>query len=192
MPKGGRNIEVALILALAAGGSLVAQGPIDERIRGHVLDVPPLSERISVKPIEDAEGAFLGLKPAAITRIDGVVINELGVVLPAAGVVIIRSLQDGRLVAKTPVDSLGQFSIRGLDPGLYVAELVGLNETILAATPAFNLGIAQVVQLTAVVPHSSLGGLAYLVGNGTAGALNSAVSSGILAIEPGVPVSPQR
>lgn len=165
-------------------------GPIQERILGQRIDVPPINERINIGPITDGAGAFSATPGISNSRIFGVVINELGVVVPSAGFVIVRSLRDGKVIGQTEVDKLGQFSLPGVDPGLYAAELVNQSGTILTTSPSFTVGVGEIVQLTPVVSEYSLGGLGALVGNSTAGAVNSAVSAGVLAIDAASPISP--
>ena len=165
-------------------------GPIQERILGQRIDVPPINERINIAPITEGVGAFTASPTSGSSRIFGVVINELGVIVPSAGFVIVRSLQNGKVIGQTQVDTLGQFSLPGVDPGLYAAELVDQAGTIITASPSFTVGIGEIVQLTPVVAQNSLGGLSALVGSSTAGAVNSAVSAGVLAIETPGPISP--
>ena len=184
-------LAVAVVSVLAVPVA-VAQQPLQEQILGRRIPVPPIAERIDVRPIEDQVGSFSGLKSPHATRIYGVVINELGVVLPAAGTVIIRSLADGRAVAQTKVDALGQFSIREIDSGMYIAELVNASGSILTSSPAFTVGVGQVVQLTPVVSQHTFGGLAQFLSSGTTSAVNSAITASILTVAPLPPVSPER
>jgi len=176
----------AVLIATQAFG----QAPIQERILGRRIAVPPISERIEVKPIEDEQGSFSAVKSGGASRIYGVVINELGVVLPSSGILLIRSVRDGRPIAQTPVDPLGQFSLRGIDPGLYTAELVNSSGAILTTSPSFTVGLGEAVQLTPVLSQSSIGGLAQILGSSTASAVNSAASAGILAVAPLPPATP--
>ena len=183
-------------ILLLAGGTLLAQtrsgrGPIDERIVGQRYDVPPISERITVSPLEDGPGAFTAAPATTASRIFGVVINELGMIVPSAGFVIVRSLRDGKVIGETEVDQLGQFSLPGVSPGLYLAELVNGSGTVITSSPAFTVGVGEIVQLTPVVSSSSTGGLAALLGSTTAGALNAAVNAGVLAVDIPEPLSPQ-
>jgi hypothetical protein len=181
-----------LTAALLVGTVLSAQGPgpIEERILGQRIGVPAINERINISPIQDEVGAFTAPPATTTSRIFGVVINELGLIVPSAGFVLIRSLRDGKIIGQTEVDQLGQFSLPGVDPGLYAAELVNQAGTLLTTSPSFTVGIGEIVQLTPVVSQSSIGGLASLIGNSTAGAVNSAASAGILAIQTPTPLSP--
>lgn len=185
----------AAVLVLA-GGTLIAQtrsgsGPIEERILGERYTVPPISERITVSPIEEGPGAFAPAPASGSSRIFGVVINDLGLIVPSAGFVIVRNLRDGKVIGQVQVDQLGQFTMPGVGPGLYSAELVNSTGGVITASPSFTVGVGEIVQLTPVVANNSIGGLASLIGNSTAGAVNSAVSGGVIALQTPAPLSPQ-
>jgi hypothetical protein len=165
-------------------------GPIQERILGERFNVPPINERINITPITDGTGAFSAAPGVTRSRIFGVVINEIGIVVPSAGFVIVRSLRDGRVIGQAEVDKLGQFSLPGVDPGTYAAELVNQKGVIITTSPSFTVDAGEIVQLTPVVTDPSLGGLAALFGNNTAGAVASAVNAGVLAIDSREPISP--
>lgn len=167
-----------------------APGPLQERILGQRIDVPPINERINIAPINDGSGAFTAPPGISSSRIFGVVINEMGIVVPSAGFVIVRSLRDGKVIGQTEVDKTGQFNMPGVQPGLYAAELVNQSGTVLTSSPSFTVGVGEIVQLTPVVTDTSLGGLSSLMGNSTAGAIDSAVNAGVLAIKTPDPISP--
>lgn len=187
-----RTAGILLLVGATVLGQTRGTGttPIDERILGQRVTVPPISERITVTPLEDGPGAFSATPSSGASRIFGVVINELGLIVPAAGFVLIRSLRDGKVMGRTQVDQYGQFSMPGVDPGLYSAELVNGAGGVITSSPAFTVGVGEIVQLTPVVSSSSIGGLASLVGNSTAGAVNSAVNAGVSALATPACVSP--
>lgn len=187
-----RSLARPAALVLLVGSVAFAQGPgpIQERILGQRIEVPPINERINISPITDGVGAFSATPGVSRSRIFGVVINELGLIVPSAGYVIVRSLKDGKVTGQTQVDPLGQFNLPGVDPGLYAAELVNQSGSLLTTTPSFAVGAGEIVQLTPVVSDASLDGFASLLGNSTAEAVNSAVNAGVLAVDPRAPISP--
>lgn len=192
-----RLLAPFLVLTLFSA-TLVAQGPIDPRVASRLVRVPPISARVTITPVDDQPGAFSTVAGGGMSRIYGIVINELGVVVPDSGQVVVRSLATGRVVAQGQVDSLGQFSIPGLDPGMYSAQLMNSAGGVVTSSPAFTVGIGEVVQLTPVVSSSSIGGLAQVLGNATGGATSSATAATLQAaansvpiVAPLVPVSPQ-
>jgi hypothetical protein len=181
---------VAVVLLVGSAAFAQAPGPLQERILGQRIDVPPINERINIAPINDGTGAFTAPPGINTSRIFGVVINEMGIVVPSAGFVIVRSLRDGKVIGQTEVDKTGQFNLPGVDPGLYAAEVVDPSGSVLASSPSFTVDAGEIVQLTPVVSNSSLSGLTSLMGSSTAGAVNSAVNAGVLALDPRDPISP--
>jgi hypothetical protein len=185
------HVISGLAVVTAVVTTVMLAQPLQEQVFGSRVQVPAISERIDIRPIDDQIGSFAGLKSTASTRIYGVVINEVGVVLPSAGIIVIRSLMSGHPVAQTEVDTLGQFAIRGIDSGLYTAELVSSSGKVLTSSPAFTVGVGEVVQLTPVVPQRGFDGLSQLFTSGTTAALISAVSAGVLTVAPLPSVSPE-
>jgi hypothetical protein len=160
------------------------------RIAGQRVDVPPLSERINIRPVTEGPGAFSKPRAARTSRVFGAVINELGFIVPSAGLVVLRSLEDGNIVAQTEVDAFGQFNVPQIAPGLYTADLVDDRGAVLTSSPSFTVGLDEVVQITPVVSQRTDGGLGALLRSGTAGVLYAASSAGVLAIQTPAPISP--
>jgi hypothetical protein len=71
-----------------------------------------------------------------------------------------------------------------------VAELVSDSGNLLATSASFSAGIGEVIQLAPVVPLTPASGLSSMLGNATSGAVSSAASAGIVAVDPGQPASP--
>ena len=74
--------------------------------------------------------------------------------------------------------------------GVYVAELVGDAGAVIATSGSFTAVAGAVIQLPPIVPVAPQGLLSSILGNATSAAISSAASAGILAIDPGQPVSP--
>jgi hypothetical protein len=185
-----RVVRLSLGLLLAGTTLLAQPGPIQERITGARIDVPPISDRINVGPLDEGLGAFSPMRTSGRSRIFGIVINELGLIVPSAGTIIVRSLGDGTVRGETLVDTSGQFQLAAVDPGLYAAELVDADGRVVTASPSFSVAAGEIVHITPVVAQRSLAGLSSLVGSSTAGAVNSAVSAGVLAVQTPAPISP--
>jgi hypothetical protein len=185
-----RSAAVGVTVA-ALGAALLAQSPIQERVVGRRIQVPPIAERIEIRPIEHEVGSFQGLKPQPPNRISGIVITDLGDVLPNAGTVIIRSLTSGQAVATAIVDGQGQFAVREVEPGVYTAVLVNDGGDILTSSAAFTVGVDQLVRITAVVPRRSPRGFAHYLTSATTAAVLAAVGAGILTVAPPPPTSPE-
>jgi len=152
---------------------------------------PTVLERLRLEPMDDEPGAFAGLRSSVKgATIYGIVQNQLGVLVPNAGVVMVRDLHDGAIVAITRVDGLAQFVVRGFKPGVYVAELVDTSGGIIATTGAFSAEDGQIIQLAPVVPAAPRGLLATVVGNATRTAVSLAAFAGIRPLRSGEPISP--
>jgi hypothetical protein len=121
----------------------------------------------------------------------GIVQSHAGVPVPNAGLVVVRELTTGAIAGATQVNELAQFSLRGLPPGLYVAELVQAG-AVVASTPAFSAAPGQVIQVSHTIPAPPASALLRATRSATAVAISAAASSGVLAISPGLPVSPRR
>lgn len=178
---------VGLLVALLPVTSTQAQGPIT----GAPIRLKPLeSGRIEGKPLEDTAGAFRGLRrTSGLTRIVGMVMTSNGVIVPSAGVVMLRSLTTGRVVGQVSVDPLGQFGLAGFEPGMYVAEVVDMTGSVIATSPAFTVGLSELVQVAPIIPVNPLTSFAYWAGNGAATAVNTATSAGVIAVTEGTDIT---
>jgi hypothetical protein len=106
--------------------------------------------------------------------------------------VLIRSLSDGSVVAHAQVDQFALFEVRAFDPGFYTAQLVDKTGKTIATTGAFTAHTGEVIKLIPVIPNSPLANVAAIFGNSTSRVVDSAASGGVLAVEAGEPVSPER
>ena len=180
-----RSLRLAVLGLCVATGAVTAQGPD----RGQLIRLQPVTptfERLT--PIE----AFEGLRHRRHTAtVHGIVQNTRGQLVPEAGTVLVRSLTDGTVSAQVEVDRLAQFTIQNLDPGLYTAELVGRSGSVIATSNAFSAGAGEIIQLAPVVPTEPVSGLLSALGQATSSVVTSAASAGIIATNPGQPVTPQ-
>ncbi|MEW6320223.1 MAG: hypothetical protein AB1635_03945 [Acidobacteriota bacterium] len=180
-------LAVAAVVVCAQVAS--AQGPI----RNLPTLLQPIGPRaMVVEPILDERGAFTRLPTNTRGMIYGIVQNHLGELVPNAGTVQIRNLLTGEIVGQAEVNELAQFTLRGFDPGMYSAELVGQSGTIIATSGAFTASVGEVIQLAPVIPAAPLSGLANFASTATTSTVTSAAGSGVLAVEPGRPISPGR
>jgi hypothetical protein len=111
------------------------------------------------------------------------------------GTVRLRDARSGRIVATTKSDKAGLFEFRGVEPGTYVVELIGADQSILAASQILyvNAGdaVSAVVKLPFRVPP-----FAGVLGHTAASAavvMATAAAAGVLATQvSGDPISPRR
>lgn len=192
----GRLLRLLAFAGLIAAPVAAQQpGPLQEAIRGKRMAEASRIEgrRMTARPIEDTVGAFTPMRNTS-TRSSaiGSVQNYLGVLVPNAGEVVIRSLVDGNIVAHSQPDQFAQFLIRGFEPGLYTAHLVNGAGATLATTGAFLAGPGEMVGVTLIIPNSPLSNVAGIFANSTSSVVDSAASGGVLAVQTGEPVSPER
>ena len=107
----------------------------------------------------------------------------------------LRDARRGQIVQTTKSDQAGLFVFRGIEPGSYIVELVGDQQTVLAASELLNLNagdtISAVVELPfRIQPYAGvLGHTAMSAALVTA----TAAATGVLAAQvAGEPVSPRR
>ncbi|MGH7486887.1 MAG: carboxypeptidase-like regulatory domain-containing protein [Vicinamibacterales bacterium] len=115
---------------------------------------------------------------------------------PMSNVVVrLRDARFGRIVDTQLTDKSGLFTFRGIDPGSYIVEIVANDQSILAASQLLNVNageaLSAVVKLPLRVPPFA--GLIGAAGPSSATAIaTQAVASGIVALVPTSPVSPNQ
>ena len=187
------SVTSLVVLTVAGAHALVdAQVPAETAAR-HVRSAPIRVARLVSEPIVDAIGSFTAPRSASRgVDIVGIVQNHLGVLVPNAGTVVVRELQSGAVVGTTPVNTLAQFSLRALPPGLFAAELVTETGAVIASTPAFPAAAGEVIQIAQTIPMRPSTGFVRVASSATSIALSTAASLGVLAIAPGAPTTPRR
>jgi len=113
----------------------------------------------------------------------------------ANAVVRLRDARFGRIVETQYTDQSGMFAFKGLEPGSYIVEVLANDQSILAASQLLNINageaVAAVVKLPFRVPP-----FAELMGTTTtksaAALVLEAAASGITAIVPTAPISPNQ
>lgn len=180
------------VLALAALAVVSAAAQIrvpDAAYR--VRSAPIQVARVVVgQPLESGIGAFMPLPASRRASIFGIVQNQVGELVPHAGDVVIRELRTGRIVARTAVDDLAQFSVRNIPTGLYVADLVDASGGVIASTGGFTAGVGEVIRLSQTIPVMPLSGFGRAVSSATSMALSSAANAGVLALATETKTSP--
>lgn len=184
-----QSFRLALLGLFVATSVVTAQGP-DRGQPIRLQAVTPTPQRLTPS---QGRGAFEGLRRGRNTAtVLGIVHNTLGQLVPAAGTVLVRNLGDGTVAGHAEVDGLAQFRILGLDPGTYTAELVGQSGSIITTSSAFSASSGDIIQLAPVVPIERESALMSALRHATSSIVTSAASAGIIAIDPGQPVSPQQ
>lgn len=135
-----------------------------------------------------------GTRPNVFTTIQGNAIDSMNGAL-ANSVVRLRDARYGRIVDTTTTDRSGLFTFRSVDPGSYVVELVGNDQTTLAASQILNVSAGEAVSAVVKLPFR-IPPFAGLLGHSAASAASvssAAAATGLLGtIVTGDPVSAQR
>ena len=184
--RGAGVTTVTILLGLSAA----AQGPITQR----PYSLQPLpSGRIEVRPFDDTTGAFAGLRRTGLgARVGGTVLTSDGLPAGSVGSVLLRSLVSGRTGDPIPLDPQGQFTLSGVQPGLYVADVVDPGGSLLTSSSAFTVAAGESATIWPVIPARPLSSFAYWTSNSISNALNAAANAGILAGDPPPDATPRQ
>jgi len=102
----------------------------------------------------------------------------------------LRDAQSGRVVATNTTDKAGAFTFSGVQPGSYIVEVLGANQSVLAASSVLTVQAGQTLSVVLGLPIAGgilggTGGMAAMVAAGAAAA-------GVLAVQKtGDPTCPQ-
>jgi hypothetical protein len=117
------------------------------------------------------ESAFTVIPGNALSSTNGALVNTL---------VRLRDARLGRIVDSQVTDRSGFFVFRTVDPGNYVVELVGNDQTVLAASQVLNVNGGQAVSAVVRLPFR-VPPLAGIFGHG-AGQANATIPSAAATI----------
>ena len=107
----------------------------------------------------------------------------------------LRDARFGRVIETQITDKAGMFAFKVVDPGSYIVEIVGNDQTLLAASQILNVNagdaISAVVKLPfRVTPFAGL--LNSSIAPSAAMMATQAAATGIAAVVPTAPVSPNQ
>lgn len=123
-----------------------------------------------------------GTRPNVLSTIQGNVLNPTDGVI-AQATVRLRDVRTGRVVGVTTTDKTGLFTFRGLEPGSYVAELMGNAETTQAASQLLHVNAGEMVSAIVMMPFRipPFGGLLGNTAPSAVAVVGAAAASGVLA-----------
>jgi len=143
----------------------------------------PRTSRPSPSPAAAPKPSVLpGTRPESFTTIQGNALNSTNGAL-ADGTVRLRDARLGRVVDITTTDKSGLFAFRSVDPGSYIVELIGPDQTILAASQILNVNAGEAVSAIVKLPFRIppfAGVLGHSVGQAVV-VTATAAASGVLA-----------
>lgn len=102
----------------------------------------------------------------------------------------LRNLHTGAVGQTAITNGEGAFAFRAIEPGTYVVELTLATGAVAALSEATTVGTGEVVQ-TLVRLTTRTRTFGWWLGSTTNSVASQAAASGVLAVDPGVPVSPQ-
>ena len=184
-------VAIAAVLSLVAVEALLQAQTSPTVAARHVRIVPIRVARLVSPPVVDAPGTSSALRVARGADIIGIVQNTFGEPVPNAGTAVVRNLETGTIVESAPIGGSAQFTIRGLEPGLYSVDIVGPNGGVVASTPAFSAAAGDVIHVAPTIPGVPAQGLLPALRSATSAAISAAASLGVLATRQGAPVTPR-
>lgn len=173
-----RVASIACALALAGGVALSAQQLASPASAGKSTLAGAAQPRVSTLSQQLLEGT----RGNVLTTIQGNALSATNGVLPDA-VVRLRDARFGRIVDTQVTDRTGLFAFRSIDPGSYIVELMGTDQSVLSASQLLNVGAGDVISAVVKMPWR-VPPVAGLFGHsiGSAAIVTSAAAaSGVLA-----------
>jgi hypothetical protein len=144
-------------------------------------------------PTDPPSSVLVAARPSLLATIQGNALDSTNGALPHS-VVRLRDARAGRIIDVQTTSPSGLFAFRGVDPGNYIVEIVGVDGSILSASQILSVDAGQAISAIVKLPFR-LSPLAGLLGHTVASAAvvtSAAAASGVMAIAvAGEPVSPQ-
>jgi hypothetical protein len=171
-----RNLIVAVALVAVGGVSiseLSAQAPATAAGKAAARKAIQRGVTATILP---------GTQVSAFTIIQGNALSSSNGPL-ADRIVRLRDARLGRIVDSQVTDRSGLFTFRPVDPGSYVVELVGNDQTVMAASEVLNVNAGQAVSAVVRLPFRipPFAGI-FGQGAGEAGATIPSAAATVLAV----------
>jgi hypothetical protein len=104
----------------------------------------------------------------------------------------LRDAQSGREVTTQASEQSGEFSFTNVPPGTYIVEVLGANESVVAASSALTLHAGEVLSTVIKLPLLTTGGLLGTTATMATVVAAGAAAAGVLAVKTvGDPTCPQ-
>jgi len=129
-----------------------------------------------------------------LTIIQGSALNSANAPLPDT-LMRLRDARVGRIIETQLTDESGMFAFKVVDPGSYIVELLGQGRTPLAASQILTVNAGDTVSVVVklpvrVTPFAGL--LSSFIAPSAAMVATQAAATGIAAVVPTAPVSPNQ
>jgi hypothetical protein len=132
-----------------------------------------------------------GTRSSVLTIVQGNALDSTNGPMPHT-LVRLRDARIGRVVDSQLTDASGMFAFKVFDPGSYIVEMIGSDQTLLAASQILNVNAGEAISAIVKLPFR-VPPFAGLLGSSTTSAAliaTQAAASGIAAAVPTKPVSP--
>lgn len=126
-----------------------------------------------------------GARPSAFSTIRGNVLRAAGTTLPGA-TVRLRDARFGRILETLLSDGSGVYAFHPVDPGVYVVEVVGDDQRVLAASQLLSVNVGDTVSTSVRLPERDF------TGRNAAIVAAAAAAAGVLTTSATAPVSPTQ
>ena len=124
------------------------------------------------------------VRPNAFGTIQGNALNSTNGQL-ANAMVRLRDTRFGRIVGSQLTYQAGIFTFQNIDPGSYIVEMIGTDESVLAASEVLNINSGEAVSALVKLPFR-VSSLAQIIGNTAPNAASSivtmAAASGLMVV----------
>jgi hypothetical protein len=173
---------VTSVLSVSAQPGTLGAAKRTTATKGAAATKTPPTGAVSASAPHSTPGLFLGTRPNIFTTIQGNALDSTNAALPNHAVRL-RDVRFGRIVETTTTDKSGLFAFRGVDPGSYVVELVGNDQTVLAASQILYVDAGEAVSAIVKLPFRipPFGGLLGHTAASAAAISSAAAASGLLA-----------
>jgi hypothetical protein len=132
-----------------------------------------------------------GTRPNVLATIQGNALTSTNGALPNT-MVRLRDARIGRIVDSQISDRSGLFAFKAVDPGSYIVEIIGNDQTILAASQMLNVNAGEAISAVVKLPFR-IPPFAGLLGNTTPSAAAVTAAAGtaqVLAVQATTATSP--
>ena len=170
-------IRPAAIAALILAGSLQTTTAQEQAALQRPTTSSVMARGSSVRP-------FSSVRPDAMGTIQGNALNSTNGQL-ANTTVRLRDARFGRILGSQMTDKSGLFTFNALDPGSYIVEMMGNDQSILAASQVLNVNGGEAVSAVVKLPFR-IPPFAGILGNTTpttaAAVTAEAAASSVMAV----------
>jgi len=169
----------------AASSATTSQGSSPQPEASNPVPSPAPSAAGARPDLARATAQAVGSRVDPFSTIQGSVVSANGTAL-RGGTVRLRDARFGRIVETQMSDQSGAFAFRTIDPGVYVVEVVGDDQRVLAASQMLTVNAGNTVSTSVRLPERD-----FTLRNAAIVAA-AAAAAGVLTTTATDPVSPTR